>query len=36
MVAIPAVVGFNYFNRRIKWLISEATALKDLFIAYKD
>ena len=36
MVAIPAVVGFNYFNRTIKLLITEATALKDLFIAYKE
>ena len=36
VVAIPAVVGFNYFNRKVKLTIAEATSLKDLYIAYKD
>lgn len=36
VVAIPAVIGFNFFNRKAKLVLSEAETLKDLFIAYKD
>ena len=36
VVAIPAVIGFNYFNRRAKLVLSQAENLKDLFIAYKE
>lgn len=36
IVAIPAVIAFNYFNRKVKLVLSEAQSLKDLFIAYKD
>ena len=36
MVAIPAVVGYNYFGRKVKAVLSEASSLKDLYIAYKD
>jgi biopolymer transport protein ExbB len=36
IVAIPAVVAFNYFNRKVKMILAEATGLKDLFIAYKE
>lgn len=36
IVAIPAVVAFNYFNRQVKLITSEASSLKDLYIAYKD
>ena len=36
IVAIPAVVAFNYFNRKVKIVIAEAQSVKDLFIAYKD
>lgn len=33
MVAIPAVIAFNYFNRRTAKLLRECGALKDLMIA---
>lgn len=36
IVAIPAVIAFNYFNRKVKLILSEAQSLKDLYIAYKD
>ncbi len=36
IVAIPAVVAFNFFNRKVKIVMSEASSLKDLYIAYKD
>lgn len=36
VVAIPAVVAFNFFNRKVKSVIAEASSLKDLYIAYKD
>ncbi len=36
VVAIPAVVAFNYFNRQVKSVLSQAASLKDLLIAYKD
>lgn len=36
IVAIPAVVAFNFFNRKVKLVINEAQSLKDLYIAYKD
>ncbi len=36
IVAIPAVVAFNYFNRKMRAALIEAGSLKDLFIAYKD
>lgn len=36
MVAIPAVVAFNYFSKQMKTSLAEAASLKDLYIAYKD
>lgn len=36
MVAIPAVIGYNYFGRKVKGVLNEASSLKDLYIAYKD
>lgn len=36
VVAIPAVVAYNYFGRQVKTVLSEAQSLKDLYIAYKD
>ncbi len=35
LVAIPAVVAYNYFNRKAKLVLGEAASLKDLFIAYR-
>lgn len=36
LVAIPAVVAFNYYSRKMRSALSEASSLKDLLIAYKD
>jgi biopolymer transport protein ExbB len=36
IVAIPAVIAFNYFNRKMRSALIEAASLKDLYIAYKD
>ena len=36
IVAIPAVIAFNFFSRKAKSLILEANAAKDHFIAFKD
>lgn len=36
IVAIPAVIAFNYYGRKMKAAIMEASSLKDLYIAYKD
>jgi biopolymer transport protein ExbB/TolQ len=36
LVAIPAVVGYNFFNRKTKLFMNEASSLKDLYIAYKE
>jgi biopolymer transport protein ExbB len=36
VVAIPAVVSYNYFNKKVKSLLSEGESLKDLYIAYKE
>jgi biopolymer transport protein ExbB/TolQ len=36
VVAIPAVVAYNFFGRKVKLILSEAQSLKDLYIAYKD
>lgn len=36
IVAIPAVVGFNYFSRKARAVMSDLSAVKDLYIAYKD
>jgi biopolymer transport protein ExbB/TolQ len=35
VVAIPAVVAFNYFGRRTKATLNELTVLKDLYLAYR-
>lgn len=35
IVAIPAVIAFNYFNRKVKLTLSEAQSLKDLYLAYR-
>lgn len=36
IVAIPAVVGFNYFSRKARSVMSDLSAIKDLYIAYKE
>jgi biopolymer transport protein ExbB len=36
VVAIPAVVAYNYFGRKARSILAEAQSLKDLYIAYKD
>jgi biopolymer transport protein ExbB len=36
VVAIPAVIAFNYFNRKVKSVLSLGESLKDLYIAYRD
>jgi biopolymer transport protein ExbB/TolQ len=36
IVAIPAVIGFNFFSRKARTVILDFSAVKDLFIAYKD
>lgn len=36
VVAIPAVISFNFFSRKSRFLLNEITAIKDLYIAYKD
>jgi biopolymer transport protein ExbB/TolQ len=36
VVAIPAVIAFNFYSRKAKALILEANAAKDNFIAYKE
>jgi biopolymer transport protein ExbB len=36
VVAIPAVVAYNYFGRKVKSILSDAQSLKDLYIAYMD
>lgn len=36
VVAIPAVVAYNFFGRKMKLIFSDAQSLKDLFIAFKD
>ncbi len=36
VVAIPAVVAYNFFGRKVKLVLAEAQGLKDLYIAYKD
>lgn len=35
VVAIPAVVAFNYFSRRAKTILNELTVLKDLYLTYR-
>jgi biopolymer transport protein ExbB len=36
VVAIPAVVAYNYFGRVVKLTLQESEALKDLFLAYRE
>jgi biopolymer transport protein ExbB len=36
IVAIPAVVAFNYFNRKARSLLTDAQSLKDIFLAYRE
>jgi len=36
VVAIPAVVAFNYFSKKSKMILSEVQKLKDLYLAYKE
>jgi biopolymer transport protein ExbB/TolQ len=36
IVAIPAVVAFNYFGRKVRNVLAEGSSLKDLYMAYKD
>lgn len=35
VVAIPAVIAFNYFNRRSKNLLNELSVLKDLYLSHR-
>lgn len=35
VVAIPAVVAFNYFTRRAKAVLNDLSVLKDLYLAYR-
>lgn len=36
IVAIPAVVAYNFFGRKVKLILSEASSLKDLYLAYRE
>lgn len=36
IVAIPAVVGFNFYSRKSRSVMSDLSSVKDLYIAYKD
>jgi biopolymer transport protein ExbB/TolQ len=36
LVAIPAVVAYNYFTRQVKLLLADAQGMKDLYIAHKE
>ena len=36
LVAIPAVVAFNYFSRKVRFIIGETSSVKDLYLAYKE
>jgi biopolymer transport protein ExbB/TolQ len=36
IVAIPAVISFNFFSRKSKNVISDLSSVKDLYIAYKE
>lgn len=36
VVAIPAVVAYNYFGRQAKLILADAQGIKDLYIAYKE
>lgn len=36
IVAIPAVVAYNYFGKKVKSILSEAQGLKDLYLAYRE
>jgi biopolymer transport protein ExbB len=36
IVAIPAVIGFNYFSRKARVVMTDFLVIKDLYIAYKD
>ena len=36
VVAIPAVIAFNFFSKKAKAVLAEMATLKDLYIAYKD
>lgn len=36
VVAIPAVISFNFFSRKSRSVISDLSSVKDLYIAYKD
>jgi biopolymer transport protein ExbB/TolQ len=36
IVAIPAVVAYNFYGRKVKAVLNEAASLKDLYIAYKE
>lgn len=36
LVAIPAVIAYNYFGRKVKMILIDAESLKDLYIAYRE
>ena len=35
IVAIPAVIAFNYFGRKVKALTEQLVILKDTYLIYK-
>ena len=36
VVAIPAVISFNFFSRKARNVLTDLSSVKDLYIAYKD
>ena len=36
LVAIPAVVAFNLYSRKARGILSEASAIKDLYLAHRE
>jgi biopolymer transport protein ExbB/TolQ len=36
IVAIPAVVAYNFYGKKVKTILSEAQSLKDLYLAYRE
>jgi biopolymer transport protein ExbB/TolQ len=36
IVAIPAVVAYNFYGKKVKSILSEAQSLKDLYLAYRE
>jgi len=36
IVAVPAVIAFNYFSRKARTVMTDLSMIKDLFIAFKE